>query len=719
MKQLLQNMRDGKAEVVEVPIPTIKQGYLLVKNQSSVVSAGTERMVVEFAEKNLVDKARSRPDLVRQVIDKAKREGIIPTIQSAFNKLDQPMALGYSSAGIVIAVGEGVTGFQPGTRVACAGGGFASHAEYILVPKNLVVPIPDTLSFDEAAFTTIAAISLQGFRLANNQVGENVAIIGLGLLGLMMIGIAQSAGCNVFGVDLDADRVKLAEEFGADACLRATAIDQAQAFTKNRGFDSVFICADTSSNDPVELAGSIARDRGVVVAVGAVGMEIPRRSYYEKELSFLISRSYGPGRYDLGYEESGKDYPYGYVRWTEGRNLDAIVQLISAKKIPVEKLITHRFQIEEGEKAYQTITGKSGKPFIGVVIKYPVFLDSDLHGISHSVEVRKITEVQGPVSPVLGVLGAGNYAGAMFLPIIQKFQGVQLKAICSGRGLSASHAAKKFGFSIATTEEDDILQDSTINTVLVLTRHQDHARQVIKGLKNNQNIYCEKPLVITRDELSDVKTTYEVGSGKLMVGFNRRFAPMIKKMKEFMGNSAEPLRMHYRINAGYLPLSHWVHDLEQGGGRILGEGCHFIDTLMFLCGEKPIAVRAFGLPENGKYKEDNVVMVFTFSGGSIGTIEYLANGDKSVPKEMIEVFSGGFVAQLEDFRKLKLVSNGKKKMYTNHFKQDKGHAHAWAAFVNCLKTGKESPISFPELEFVTLASFAAIQSLRESREISI
>ena len=555
MKQLLQNLRDGKAEVVEVPVPVVKPGYVLVRNYASVVSAGTERMVVSFAEKSLVGKVKSRPDLMKQVLDKAKREGIAPTIQTAFNRLDQPMALGYSSAGIVEEFGEGVKGFKPGMRVACAGSGFATHSEYILVPKNLLVPFSEKIQFEEAAFATLGAIALQGFRLAAPQVGEKIAVIGLGLLGLLMVGIAEAAGCSVFGIDLDKKRVELANVLGASAVIRSNAENQAQLFTNNKGFDLVFICADTKSNDPVDLAGIIARDKGVVVAVGAVGLEIPRKLYYEKELSFLISRSYGPGRYDFQYEEAGQDYPYGYIRWTEGRNLEAIIDLIENGKLRISSLITHRFSINEGIKAYETITGKTKEDFLGVVLHYPV---SDLkeHDETNNNRVNMPSSSVPAESDVkIGVLGAGLYAGAVFLPVINQLKGVEKIGICSAKGLNARHAAKKYGFSFACTDENEILTNSEINSVVLLTRHQDHARQVIKALENEKHVYCEKPLAINEEFLDEINKVITKSKTNLMVGFNRRFAPMVKTSKRILINQ-------FRTDEYSLSCECWLNSIE-------------------------------------------------------------------------------------------------------------------------------------------------------------
>ncbi|MBI4927817.1 MAG: bi-domain-containing oxidoreductase, partial [Anaerolineae bacterium] len=639
MKQLLQNMRDGKAVVAEVPAPAVRRGCALVQTAASLVSAGTERMVVEFAEKSLLGKARSRPDLVRQILDKARREGLLPTLQAAFNRLDQPMALGYASAGTVIAVGEGLRGFQPGDRVACAGGGFAVHAEVAIVPQNLLAKLPDTVDFEQAAFTTLAAIALHGFRLAQPQVGERVAVIGLGLLGLLSVGLARAAGCSVFGVDLSPQRVALARQLGAEAVLRADAEAAGAGFTRGRGFDTVLICADARSNDPIELAGALARDRGHVIAVGAVGLNIPRKVYYEKEIQFLVSRSYGPGRYDPAYEERGQDYPLGFVRWTEGRNLEAVVDLLESGRLDVRPLITHRFPIERGAEAYELITGKRNEPFLGVLLTYPQDLNAQ-----PQQRIALTPRAPQPLTgqPVLGVLGAGNYATAMFLPAVKKTGGVALAGVVSAGGLSARHAAQKFGFNFASSDEAEILDNPDVNLVALLTRHNQHARQSLRALRNGKHVYCEKPLAINEAELSELTAALQDPQLPLLtVGFNRRFAPLAQTLKSTLVGRTEPLAAHYRVNAGYLPLTHWTQDPAVGGGRIIGEGCHFIDFLVFLVGQLPVRVEAQALPDGGRYRQDNVQITLTFPDGSLGTLTYLSNGDKSVAKERMEVFCGG------------------------------------------------------------------------------
>ncbi len=709
MKQLLQSMRDGESKVVEVPVPAPQPGMVLVKTAASLVSAGTERMVVDFAGKSLVGKVLARPDQAKQVIDKARREGVLSAVETAFNRLDQPMALGYSSAGTIVALGEGVQGFQVGQRVACAGGGYAVHAEYAVVPVNLVAPLPDNVDFESGAFGTLGSIALHGFRLGQPQVGETVAIIGLGLLGLISVGLAQAAGCKVFGVDIDEKRVALARELGAQAVARPQAEDAAQALTQGKGADIVLICADTDSNDPVELAGAIARDRAKVVAVGAVGLNLPRKVYFYKELDFIVSRAYGPGRYDPKYEEGGHDYPIGFVRWTAGRNLASFVDLIGMGKLDISPLITHRYPIEEGAKAYDLITGKLGEPFLGVLLTYPetdTLLEAQRTVALKETPASKADKVQ------LGALGAGNFAGAVIFPIAAKQGQTELVGVASGSGRSARSAADKHGFAYATSDTDQVINDPAVNTLAVLTRHHLHAGQVLAGLRAGKHVFCEKPLALTRAELAEIKAEAEKpGAPLLMVGFNRRFAPLAVQMKKFLDASPEPLVAHYRVNAGYIPPEHWVHDLAQGGGRILGEGCHFIDFITWLVGAAPVEVSAQALPDMGRYRQDNVVIQLRYPDGSLGTVSYLANGDKTVSKERVEIFSGGRVALLDDYRQLEMVANGRRSVAKSRLRQDKGHAAEWDAFAAAILSGGPPPIPYDQLFGVMDATFSAVEGL--------
>jgi len=729
MKQVLQNMGDGKTYLAEVPVPSPQAGMALVRTAASLVSAGTERMLVEFAGKSLFGKARARPDLARQAWDKARREGAISALEAALNRLDQPMALGYSSAGTIVALGKHLEGFQVGQRVACAGGGYAVHAEYALVPRRLMAALPDGVDFESAAFTTLGAIALHGFRLAEAQVGARLAVIGLGLLGLLAGGIARAAGCAVLGIDLDPWRVQLGQNLGIEAVERPLALEAAQAFSRGRGCDAVLICADTPTSDPVELAAAISRDRGRVVALGAVGLELPRKAYYEKELTLVNSRSYGPGRYDPAYEDLGHDYPIGYVRWTEGRNLEAFVDLLADGRLDVRQLITHRFSIEQAMEAYRLITRRSDQDYLGVVLTYPAS--------NQAVEVEHTRPAQ--ISPStgtsfanirpdkvrLGVLGAGNFATQTLLPALKGLPGLDMVGICSASGLSAAHTRKRFGFRVAVSDEMALIDDPAINTIAILTRHSLHASQVIASLSVGKHVFCEKPLALDLIQLGEIEATIEklsnLESGNsplipnpyplLMVGFNRRFAPLALRLKDFIARRQEPLVANYRVNAGYLPPDHWTHDPEQGGGRLLGEGCHFVDFLTFLVGEPPVSVFTRALPDLGRYRADNAVLTFEFPDGSLGVLTYLANGDRSFSKERIEVFAAGRVAVLEDFHTLEMVQDGRSQTGQTGLRQDKGYRGEWQAFIHAIRSGGPPPIPYAHLFGVSRATFAVLESL--------
>ena len=712
MKQLLQDMKSGETHIVDVPVPQPATKAALVQTAASLVSVGTERMLVEFAQQSMLGKAHSRPDLVRQVIDKAKRDGIAITIEAALNRLDEPMALGYSSAGTITQMGSKLEGFRVGDRVACGGGGYAVHAEYVSVPQNLLVKLPDSVDFESAAFATLGAVAMQGFRLAQPQVGERIAVIGLGLLGLLTTTIAQAAGCFVLGIDLDPLRIDMAEQMGVTAVLRKNAEEAAQSFSLGRGMDAVIICADTTSDDPINLAGEISRNKAKVVAVGAVGLNIPRKQYYQKELDLVVSRSYGPGRYDVNYEEKGIDYPVAYVRWTEQRNMEAFIDLLASKKIDIKSLITHRFPIDEAPKAYNMITSKSAEPFLGVILTYPENAGEPLTRVSNLN--APIVRLRPGEIIALGVLGAGNYARTTFLPAVKKVGGVAPVGIVSATGLSANHAARRFGFGFSGSDPETIFSDPAINLIAILTRHHQHAEQIQKALEARKHVFCEKPLVINEDQLVSVTSALQKeGAPLLTVGFNRRFAPLAKQLKAFLDGHSEPMVINYRINAGFLPLDHWTQDPTLGGGRIIGEGCHFIDFLTFLVGQNPVSVSADGLADNGRYNQDNVIMTLKYPDGSIGTISYLANGDKAYPKEHVEVFCGGRVAVLNDFRSLEMASKGKLVRKKTAFKQDKGHQACWAAFIEALRSHGQPPIPYDQLITATRASFMVVKALRE------
>jgi predicted dehydrogenase/threonine dehydrogenase-like Zn-dependent dehydrogenase len=679
-------------------------------------------MVVEFANKGLLAKARSRPDLVQQVFDKAKREGILSTLEAVRNRLDQPMALGYSSAGTVLAVGKDVEGFTIGDRVACAGGGYAAHAEIVSIPKNLIVKLPENVDFESAAFATLGAIALQGIRLAEVKLGEVVAVIGLGLLGQLTVQMLKAAGCIVVGMDLKSQRAGLAQQFGADAV--AITAEQCQAWcaqlSGGHGADAVLITADTKENSPVELAGNLARDKGIVVAVGAVGMTLPRKVYYEKELDFRISRSYGPGRYDAEYEEKGHDYPLGYVRWTENRNIQAFVRLLAEGKVNVKPLITHRFAIEQAPQAYAVVLGKTGEPFIGVLLTYPEQPDLARRVTLHDRELRSAKPRPLASEVTVGVLGAGNYATATLLPAMRGLPGLTFAGVCTATGVTAHAVGEKFGFAFCTTAEAALLENPDVNTVVITTRHHLHAQQVLAALCAGKRVFCEKPLCLTVDELEAISQAYkEQRNPFVMVGFNRRFAPMARQLKAFLANLQEPLALHYRVNAGYIPPAHWVHDPQRGGGRIIGEVCHFVDLLSFFTSSLPVLVHARALPNSGRYCDDNVIVTLTFANGSVGMVTYIANGDKAFSKERIEVFGGEAVAVLDDFRSLELIHNGNRQIHKARLRQDKGHRGEWEAIVAAIQSGAPEPIPFTESVVTTRATLAIVESLRTEKTVAV
>jgi predicted dehydrogenase/threonine dehydrogenase-like Zn-dependent dehydrogenase len=711
MKQVFQDARSAEITVEDVPAPKLLAGCVLVRTAASLVSAGTERASSEFASKNLLQKARMRPDLVREVLSKISRDGFAATVCAVRSRLDQPGALGYSSAGTVIAVGEGVTDFNPGDRVACAGAGHAVHAEFACVPRLLAARIPsEAVKFEEAAFTTLGAVALHGVRNADVKLGDVVAVIGLGLLGQLTVQILKAAGCCVLGMDISPVRAQLALRSGADAVDTSASGFQnlCLQYSGRHGVDAVLITAQTVSNDPVNLAGVVARNRAVIVAVGTVAMDIPRRSFYEKELDFRVSRSYGPGRYDSAYEQKGIDYPIGYVRWTETRNMEAFLKLLADRKLDLQPLITHRFPITRAHSAYDLITGKTHEPFLAVLIEYPDRAEETRH-VNLAPPDRPVASRQ---SIQLGLLGAGSFAVSTLLPAIERVGGVEMVVAGAATGSHARHAAQKFGFRSCTTDEQQILRNPAVNTVVIATRHQLHAEQVIAALRAGKHVFCEKPLCLNKAELMKIAAAHDEDTNQvLMVGFNRRFAPLAIRMKTFLQEVREPLALHYRVNAGFVPADHWLNDPQQGGGRILGEVCHFVDFLCFLTGAAPVEVETHSLTNSGQYSNDNVVCSVRFSDGSRGTISYLANGDKSYSKERIEVFGGGGVAMLEDFRRLELVRDGKKRVFRSLWRQDKGHRGEWQAFITAIQGGKESPISFREVVSTMLATFA----LEESR----
>ncbi|MFP3852770.1 MAG: bi-domain-containing oxidoreductase [Anaerolineales bacterium] len=711
MKQVVQDMQSGETKVMDVPVPSVAPNMVLVRNQASLVSPGTERSVVSFADSSLLGKARQRPDLVRQVLDKVRREGLLTTLEAVRHRLEEPLPLGYSSAGTVVEVGAGVTSVRPGDRVACGGGGYAVHAEYAMVPKNLVAKVPEGVQTEAAAFATLGSVALHGFRLLDVSVGERVAVIGLGLLGQLAMRIAQSAGCQVLGIDVSQWRVDWTEEQGLSAIHRSQAVEAAKSVSQGLGFDGVLLCADTSESDPVELAGELARDRATVVAVGAVGMDLPRRPYYDKELSFIVSRSYGPGRYDPGYEESGVDYPAGYVRWTEGRNLEAMLSLMDSGKLDPKPLITHRFDVRRAPEAYAMLTSDEAERAFGVLLEYPG------EGIKTAKARRVQVHQRKPAGAVrLGAVGAGNFATNVLFPKLKDRSDIDLVGLVSVRGLSSAEAAERFGFNYAATDFQELLADDQVNTLAILTRHHLHAEQTADGLNSGRHVFCEKPLALNWEELEDVEQALGSAEGLLTVGFNRRFAPLLQEMRNFFENVAGPRVIQYRVNAGALPEGHWLLDPVVGGGRLIGEGCHFIDAICFLAESEPVQVyaRPLGAGANGDF-----VLTLDLADGSVGSVVYASGGDRAQGKERVEVFGGGRSAVLEDFRRLVTYSGGRSQTKRSLMRQNKGHGALWEAFINSVSAGGDPPIDYASLLSVSVATLAAADSLQSGAPVHL
>ncbi len=714
MKQVLQYRRSGKTQVVDVPAPVAPTGGVLVHNRWSLISPGTERMLVEAGGANLLNTARQRPDLVKQVVEKARRDGIGATIETVRSRIDVAIPLGYSCAGQVLEAGPGAEGLRAGDRVACAGAGLANHAEFVSVPKNLAVRIPDGVSYEDAAFVTVGAIALQGVRVADVRVGECAVVIGLGLVGQLTVQLLKAAGCRVFGVDVAPDKVELARSLGADdACVRGdeSLVQRARAFSFGRGADAILITAATSSSDPVQLAPQLARDRAVVVAVGLVGMDVPRNAYYEKELALRLSRSYGPGRYDRTYEEQGIDYPVGYVRWTEQRNMEGFLQLVAEGKLEPSKLVTHRFAIEDAERAYAVVTGETKEPSLGILLGYG-------EGAEPKTRVPIATPSAGPTphkSVRLGVVGAGNFARSVLLPQLKKLGDVELRGVATASGPSAQQTAARFGFGFAASDWRQVVEDPEVNAVLIATRHDLHPAVAAAALRAGKAVFVEKPLALTEEELQDVLAAQRESGRQLLVGFNRRFSPAAARLRAFFGERHGPLSMTYRVNAGAVAPGSWVLDPRQGGGRLIGEVCHMVDLLSYVAGVPVSRVYAQALAAQGA---DDVSLHLTFSDGSLGTVAYASGGDRSMPKERLEVLGGGKAAVLDDFVRLDLHQAGRVSTPLKGT-QDKGHAAELRAFVSAIAAGAPSPIDPEVAAHVTRVTFAAVESARTGLPVEL
>ena len=685
-------------------MPALQRGRVLVRTVASLISAGTERAAVELVGKGLVQEARERPDLVKAVVAKVKSEGLLRTFTAVRDKMTASQALGYSAAGIVTAIGEDVTEFQIGDRVACAGVGFASHAEVLSVPKNLCVHLPEPVSFTEGAYGTLGAIALQGVRLAEPTLGESVVVIGLGLVGQLTVQLLKANGCKVFGLDLDPARVALAAELGADDAVVSGdgAEKQVYEWTRGRGADAVLITAATDSNQPVELAATISRLKGRVIVVGMTGLDIPRAPFFSRELKLMISMSYGPGRYDPEYEEKGHDYPIGYVRWTEKRNIESFLELVGDKRVNVERLTTHRFRIEEAERAYQLISADSAEPYLGVLLNY------DPNAGVNTRVVLGATPKTGKAEKgiILGLIGAGGYVPAMLLPHF-KTEGVKFRSIATASGVSAHDVGKRFGFAEAVSSAEEVLNDSAINLVVIGTRHDLHAELARAALERNKNVFVEKPLALNDAQLDAVLDAAKQSIGRLMVGFNRRFSPSAQEAKQRFAKRDTPLSILYRVNAGHIPTEHWTQDPIEGGGRIVGEVCHFVDLMQFLVSAPPVSV--YAEPVSAKSPKivdaDSVFITLRFADGSNGAIAYLSEGDKSLPKERVEIFGGGKIFVIDDFR------TGKA--------HDKGQRNQIERVCAVMRDGGPAPISVAELAATTRATFRILDSLRDRRPFEV
>jgi polar amino acid transport system substrate-binding protein len=705
VKQVIQDFKTGDLYVGEVPIPSITSGFVLVRNQYSLISAGTERSTVSTAKASLLGKARQRPDLVKQVLETYKKEGFAETLKKVRTKLETLKELGYSSSGTVLMSMDTKGMFKPGDRVAC-GGQYACHSGIISVPQNLVVRIPDSVPLDHAAFTTLGSIAIQGVRQANPRIGDFVCVIGLGLLGQITAQVLRANGCQVFGIDTSTAMVDFGKRI---SCQSARARNDSKLdseidfFTEGHGFDSVIITAATKSDDPVELSTSILRQKGIMVIVGAVPMNIQREPhFYKKELELKISCSYGPGRYDQNYEEEGHDYPYGYVRWTENRNMAAFVKLLENQSVNVGPLITHVFDIDQAEKAYDIVTGKVPEQSIGILLKYP-----------ETEEKRKDSSREYFASTLqdigIGLIGAGSFAEKILIPCIKSL-GVLISVVDS-RGPTAKSVGEKYKFRSFSSNKQDIFSNPEINTVFIATRHNTHGDLIVAALEAGKNAYVEKPLTIHEEDLSKIAEICKRRSAcRLMVGFNRRFAPLSRKANELFSGLSEPLLINYRINAGFIPKDHWIQTHE-GGGRILGEVCHFVDMIQFLAGSKPEKVFAECISGiNTKMNnEDNVAITIRLSNGSIGIITYLACGDKLLDKERIEIFGGGKSFIINDFRDGEIYEQGRRKRIKN---PGKGHKQEIDLFIKSIREGLPSPIPLESILYTTAATFRIIDSLQ-------
>jgi len=731
MKQAILSYRTGALTVVDVPMPAVRPGTLLVRNVNSVVSAGTEKLVTDLAQKNLIGKALARPDQVKRVINKARTDGILEAYGQAANRLDTPVPLGYTCAGEAIAVGDSVTEFHVGDRVACAGQDYASHAEVACVPKNLCIRIPDGVDFESAAFVMLGAIALHGARMARPMLGERVVILGVGLLGQITVQILRAAGCHVFGVDVVRQKVSLAQELGAEggAVIGWDNVAASVAeFTQGVGADAVLILAGTTSNEPITMAGEICRDRGRIVAVGAVRLDVPRNLFYEKELSVVVSRSSGPGIYDPQYERKGIDYPLPYVRWTQRRNMEEFLHLVARGQLNLAPLITHRFPIERATEAYDLLLGKTKEPYIGILLTYGEA--SSVHCSESAALLTQRVDLRPAAAPsmrevTVGLIGAGLFAKTTLLPALKRTPNVHLQGVATATGSSARHVGAKFGFAYCTTDYRELLKDPDVDCIFIATRHNLHAWLVVEALEAGKHVFVEKPLALNARQLQQVTEAYTSALGGrpsavVMVGFNRRFSPFTVQAREWLTPRSEPLVVNCRVNAGFVPGDSWVHDPVEGGGRIIGEVCHFVDLIQYLTDSVPLRVYAETISGHGAYfASDNLVVTLKLADGSVATITYTAAGDRAFPRERIEVFSGGAACLIDNFKSITCTKRGCRRAKRNLLRLDRGHKAQFEAFVAAVRNGGPPPVDFTQYVYTTLATFAIEESLRRSIPIAV
>ncbi|MFC4313373.1 bi-domain-containing oxidoreductase [Steroidobacter flavus] len=710
MRQILQSLANGRTEVAEVPAPRAPRNGVSIRTTRSLISAGTERMLVDFGRSGWLEKARQQPDRVRQVLQKARTDGLLQTIDAVRSKLDQPLPLGYCNVGVVVEAGAEANGFSVGDRVVSNG----AHAEVVAVPRNLCARIPPNVSDDAAAFTVLGAIALQGIRLAAPTLGERFVVTGLGLIGLMAVQLLRANGCKVLGIDPDPAKAALAREFGADVVALDKGEDPlavAAAFSSGQGVDGVIITAATSSNEPVSQGAKMCRQRGRIILVGVAGLDLDRADFYTKELSFQVSCSYGPGRYDPQYEEAGQDYPFGFVRWTEQRNFEAVLDMMAAGSLNVTSLITHRFAFDQAPAAYELLAA-GGQPYLGILLEYAERPEQELR-----VRTVQLNASGAATSaPRVAFIGAGNYAGRVLIPAFKETS-ARMQGISSGKGVTAAHFGRKYGFASITTDSETLLSSPDVDAVVIATRHDSHAHFVCKALQAGKHVFVEKPLAIAQEQLTQIANAWEAaGSGgtrpQVMVGFNRRFAPQVQRMKSLLGGVREPKSVMITVNAGAIPRNHWTQDPAVGGGRVIGEGCHFIDLARFLVAQPIVESSVRSMGGNGlPVEDDNVAITLGFADGSWATIQYLANGHRAFPKERIEVFCAGRILQLDNFRRLRGEGwSGFSGM--NLWRQDKGQQQCAAAFVRALESGAPAPIPFEELLEVSRVSIELGEAAR-------